>query len=150
MVWIDTQFHETITNCVLTWKHASLAHFPDTLKLGMKQGLEGKTRVQRNSLKKNSGYIHLPNWMYPTEWNNWIWKMTPPECTDSPCQRHPSPHLGCPLPQKGGIFQPNLWKKLPKLWVYVPQLLLAQLISYNKSVPFFFLFFEVSNHQMPK
>jgi hypothetical protein len=46
---IDTQFHETISNCVLTWKHASLAHFPDTLKLGMKQGLEGKTRVQTNS-----------------------------------------------------------------------------------------------------
>jgi hypothetical protein len=23
MVWIDIQFHETISNCIVTWKHAA-------------------------------------------------------------------------------------------------------------------------------
>ncbi len=36
--WTDTQFHEMAPN---------FAHFTATLKLDMKQGLEGQTRAQR-------------------------------------------------------------------------------------------------------
>ncbi len=38
ILWTDTQFHEIVP---------SFANFADTLKLGVKQGLEGQTRSQR-------------------------------------------------------------------------------------------------------
>jgi hypothetical protein len=84
--------------------------------------------------------------------------LRPPECTDTVLANNVTQALitwAAHCPKKGGIFlsaKPSSEKGFPKLWVYVPQLLLAQLssaqlISYNKvSV----LFFEVSNHQMLK
>jgi hypothetical protein len=135
----------------------SLLTFQIHSNWGWNKGLEGiKLGSKQNSLN-NSGYIHLPQLNgILTEYG----KMRPPECTDtSPCQqRHPSPHhLGCPLPQKGWhlFFQPNqaLKKGFPNCGYMCPSsfLLCSALLSssatYNKvSV----LFFEVSNHQMPK
>jgi hypothetical protein len=52
--WTDTQFHETVPNST---------HSTDTLQSGMKQGLEGQTRAQRQGDLADKSIVLLTNWV---------------------------------------------------------------------------------------